>query len=300
MPIIERIKYFFFTVENDWEFGVAKTTIEKFITGSNLPRIKWFSMPRNVFRGDPFGVKIDSVYYIFYEEYNKDKKYGIIRCMLLNSELKIIDDKVIIDDGTHFSFPVIFKYNDEFYLLPENYAKGKLTLYKAIKFPFEWKEEKVLLNLPCIDSIIFYEDNYWWLIYSNANIDNFNSVLNLRKNVDLFGDWDAAKEFTFNKEAYNTRCGGNVFKHNNMLYRVTQNCKDSYGQSLVINKVVNLSDTDFKEEPVKEIILNNFGVSGCHTLNACGDITLIDRKRERLYLKSFKMIKKSIKNKLLL
>ena len=294
----ERIKYLFFEVMNDWQIGISVSSIQSFLTNDEIPRIKWLAQPKDVIWADPFGIQRDDKYYIFYEEYHKVKEYATINCMVLDANLEEIDRKVIIDEGTHSSFPLVFAYSGQYYMLPETFAAGKLVLYIAANFPYEWKQHKVLLNIPCVDGIVFFRDSHWWLLYCKSTAKDGNSLFFIRKSVDLFGDWEQCPEHTFHNGPYNSRPAGEVFEHNKELYRVTQNCTDSYGQSIVINKIIDLSDTGYKEEAVKEMAFNVPGVSGFHTLSSCGDLSLVDRRKERLFLRTPGKILESISNKL--
>jgi hypothetical protein len=236
-----------------------------------------------VFRADPFGIEVEDFYYLFYEEYNKITAYGTINCMVLNKQFDILDDKVVIDESIHFSYPYIFRYQGDFYILPETYKKNELAIYKAINFPFDWKREKCLLKEPCMDSVLFFKDNMWWLIYSkfDYNADNYF----IRSNKNFIEGWEDCREYEISGSRYNSRCGGSIFENEETLYRVTQNCTDFYGQSVVINKINILSLPEYSETPVREININKGIVAGFHTISSCSQIVFIDRRRRRLFLK---------------
>jgi len=292
---IERLKYFFFDVENDWEIGFSKVPIEHFLS-NNQPKMNWLKMPRNVFWADPFGMHLEDKYFVFYEEFNKIKDYGTINCLVLNKQFEIIENKVIIDEGVHFSFPYLFQWKGEYYMLPETCQKNEISLYKSSNFPFEWKQEKVLLKIPGMDNVLFHHSGKWWLVYSSANSET-ESIYYARSNNDLLGDWEKCEEQIVHGSLYNSRSGGSVFEHKDELFRIMQNCTDSYGQSVVINKIVNLSETDFREEAIKEIKLTSYLNTGFHTISKCGSISLIDRRRERLFIKPIGKMFKSVFSK---
>lgn len=283
--IINRIKYFLFHVQNDWEIGFIQLTIEDVIASGKVPKIHWLKMPRNVFWADPFGVQVDEKYYIFYEEFRKDLQYGVINCMVMDSHFKMLSNQTIIDENTHFSFPQIIPYNGEYYMLPETLQKNKLSLYKCTTFPWKWEEENVLLEEPCSDSILFLLENEWYLFYSKANAGH---NLRLKKSNDLTGDWSLQQEYLISQSPANARNGGEVFKCEKGIFRISQYGKTFYGEKIGIHKVQNILPAAYQETLIREISLQKGLVSCCHTLNSCGNITLIDRRRERLYIKSLK------------
>ena len=56
--------------------------------------------------------------------------------------------KPILKDKFHFSYPHIFEYNNDIYMIPETYQSLQLRLYKCKDFPYTWELEKVLFEVP--------------------------------------------------------------------------------------------------------------------------------------------------------
>ena len=42
----------------------------------------------------------------------------------------------IINEPFHMSFPNVFKFENEFYMMPENSESNQLRLYNAVDFPY--------------------------------------------------------------------------------------------------------------------------------------------------------------------
>ena len=291
--ILNRFKYFFYDVHNGWEIGLIKIPIEKVILEKRLEKIHWLKTPKNVIWADPFGLKVGNRYYIYYEE-KHEGKYGIINCMVLDEKLNILSNTTIIDEGKHFSFPNVFKFENTYFMLPETFEKGRLSLYRCVQFPFEWKEEVIILNEACIDSSLFFYNDIWYLLY--CKIGHGNNLF-LRTNTKLKQGWEDCKELLVSEDSFNSQNGGRMLIIGEELFRVSQNCSDIYGESLVINQVNHISKDFFKESFYHEFKLSLKRITCCHTLNKCGDITLIDRRRERYYLKSFKRMVNALINK---
>ena len=289
-----RIKYFFFHVQNDWEIGFSRISIEKFIHSKKNPKIQWFKMPKNVFWADPFGIRVKDKYFIFYEEFRKKENYGVINCIEMDFDFNIIKNGTVIDEKTHFSFPQIISSDGEKYMLPETCNKEKLSLYRCISFPWVWEEDLVLINKPCVDSILYQKNNIWYLFYSKASDNNRGY---LRMNSNLKSNWEDCQEYLINNNSENSRNGGQIIDLKNESYRISQNCSNIYGEKIGIHKITEISPDSYSEVSIKEISLKKGSVTCCHTLNECGDLTLIDRRRERLYLKSFAEIYQSIMKK---
>ena len=292
--LINGLKYLLFDVHNGWEMGFMSTPIEKVISNKKLGDIHWLKTPKNTIWADPFGLKVDNHYYVYYEE-KYQGEYGVVNCMVLDDKLNMITNKTIIDEGVHFSFPNVFEFDHSYYMLPETYEKGRLSLYECLEFPFEWKEEVIILNEPCVDSSLFFYEGMWFLLYCKLGHEN---NLFLKINSKLKEGWGEVDEVLVNQDPFNSQNGGRIIDINGNLFRVSQNCSKIYGESIVVNAIDQLSNESYNESIFHEFKLKSKTVSCCHTLNSCGDITLIDRRRERYYLKSPKGILSDLLKKL--
>lgn len=284
--IVERLKYFFCHVHNDWQIGIIKSDLNKFIFSNLSQKIKWIKTDFSVYQADPFGIEKDGNLYLFYEEYLKNNEYAILKCSIYDTHLRRIDERVILDDGTHKSFPFVFENNNQYYLMPESGALDKLIIYESIDFPFEWGNEKVLLHFACSDAILKKLENKWYLFYSKSKVENENEILYMRSSEDLFCDWDSQKEFIGIKDYYSSRNAGNIYKINGNYYRFSQNCLNQYGENIVVNHITNIDIQHYTETFTleKKIQTKN---NGFHTLNATEKYVLVDRRFYRLKLKSF-------------
>ena len=294
----ERVLHFLFEIDNDWEIGIINQPIQTIFKRKKLGKVNWLKMPRGVFWADPFGIKVENNYYLFYEEFNKKKGYGTINCMQLDENLNVIKNEVVIDSGSHLSFPFIFKENDGFYILPESCQANELSLYKAIIFPFQWVKDTVLIEEPCMDTIIFKYKNYWHLLYTLSKGPFQPHTLFHRKNTELKTNWSETHLFHFENNGFNSRGAGNIFEIDGKLYRASQNCKFSYGKSIVFNEV-KIEENSFSEKACLEIVYNRFLTSGFHTISSCEAISFIDRRRRRLFVKNLSEIFLSLKKYLL-
>jgi len=78
-----------------------------------------------------------------------------------------------------------------------------------------------------------------------------------------------------------SRPAGVPFWHHGELFRPAQDCSQTYGGQIAINKIRVLTPTEFREEVVKVVTPPAEGPyqMGVHTLSAVGDFTVIDGKR---------------------
>lgn len=262
-----------------------------------MPQVRWIDMPRDRFWADPFGVERGGRYYIFYEELIYARNIGTINCIVLDSNFQVIENKLVLSEDYHFSYPYLIQQEGVDYMLPETCGADKLTLYKCVNWPYEWQPEKVLLNTPCIDTVLFQSGGYWWLIYTKKDEREGNEIYYIRRNTHMTDGWETCAEQRIDGGRYNSRSGGSVFETGGKLYRVTQNCTDSYGQSVVINEIKDMAEGHYREEAVREVRDPSPDVYGFHTISAMGNLSLVDRRRERRYGKSAGQVVRTFLNK---
>lgn len=78
-----------------------------------------------------------------------------------------------------------------------------------------------------------------------------------------------------------SRPAGNLIEVDGVWYRPSQNSKYTYGGSITINKLLFLSETEYKEEFYMSVYLNkrkkcNRGMHGIHTINGIDDTIVVD------------------------
>ena len=94
---------------------------------------------------DPFYVKFKKKEFIFFEKYSYINGKGCISVgELVNSKLINIQD--ILVKNYHLSYPFIYKFKKNYYLIPETHENKRLEIYVAENFPFKWKLYKTALE----------------------------------------------------------------------------------------------------------------------------------------------------------
>ena len=124
--------------------------------------------PKDVSRADPFIVYKDGKYYIFFEEFDIKKRHGYLcageYCQNCN-EIKNI--RVILNEKYHLSFPNVFLYKNEYYMIPESSENKTIDLYKFINFPYNLVKIKTLINnISAADNVLLFKDQKVYLFTS--------------------------------------------------------------------------------------------------------------------------------------
>ncbi len=127
--ILKKItKIFFF---EQWILLYATESNDKF----NWKNFKPILPPRGQFWADPFIWVREGSYYIFYEEFFLSNFRGRISCLALDEEMQITSNLPVLEKPYHLSYPFLFEYESQLYMLPETKESGRIELYQCTHFP---------------------------------------------------------------------------------------------------------------------------------------------------------------------
>src|SRR5690606_18902655 len=102
--------------------------------------------------------------YMFFEILDKSIGRGVIGLATSQDGEKWNYEKVVLKENFHLSYPYVFEHNNNFYMIPETCEAGKVILYKAKQFPYEWEETSTLLQGKYVDASVFQHENKWWML----------------------------------------------------------------------------------------------------------------------------------------
>lgn len=201
-----------------------------------------------MFVADPFLIKKDSKWFMFFEVFNELSGQGDIGMSMSDDGKKWVYQKIVLDEPFHISYPHVFEYNNEVYMIPESAEANELRLYKAEEFPYKWKMIKILLKGSFGDHEILQKDNVWWIFVGAAPAKH--NVLRLFYADSLFGEWKEHPVSPIVKnDANKARPGGRIVFENGKIYRFGQDCAPSYGNALNAFEIVTLNKNEYKEIP---------------------------------------------------
>jgi hypothetical protein len=270
---------------DQWGIGIAYEPITAFLQPDNNPTIHWLLSPVVKNLADPFVIIRNQRRYLFCEEFDYSASKGRIIMAEINDE-KILELRTVIELPVHVSYPYLLQENGELYCVPETAKAEEIGLYKIVEFPHCWKKIGVLINrFPGRDNTLFKHRDRWWLTSADADYRLF-----IWHAMNLFGPWIPHPSNPVKSNIESSRPAGTPFMHDGFLYRPAQDCSRTYGERIVLNKVTQLTPTEFNEEPAAfiEPDPNSPYPDGLHTVCASGDVTFLDGKRTRFIKSAFK------------
>ena len=245
-----KIKNFFtkfIAKRSKWSIGIYQTkellnppkVIPQTITNKNIDNLN------ASFVADPFLFKHNNKIYCFFEIKDKDKNKGVIGYSESIDGINFKYKNVILEEKYHLSYPNIYKINNEIYMIPEIGESREIRIYKAVNFPDKWIYYKTILKGKYwADPTLFFYNNKWYLFVS----ENTHNTLYIYISNSFDGEYTPhpLNPIYSNNKKF-ARCGGNIFKYNNLILRPAQDCSKRYGEKLYLMKIDKLSPTEYKE-----------------------------------------------------
>lgn len=221
------------------DLGPAERAINPVITEDDVTDIE------AAFVADPFLLKEDDQYYMFFEILNRANNQGDIGYATSPDGLNWNYEQVILDEDFHLSYPNVFKWNGEHYMVPESHETSSVRLYKALDFPVAWEHVSDLLaGYLFVDPTVFYFDGMWWMFSTTPR----NDVLNVHFSEQLESGWTPHPMNPVVRDDANiSRPGGNVIIHNGRPIRFTQDDDPEYGIQVRAFEITDLSPISYAE-----------------------------------------------------
>lgn len=264
-----------------WNIGFVKQSVEDLVLRKKFNgKVIWLAEDKADYSADPFVVNIGDHLFIYYEELNFWKVKGkISRIKNFNFDTKQ-SITGFVPKGIHFSYPYIFEDKSNIYCIPETADVDEVSLYQLSRTNYtKLKKKRVLLKgSRYVDtSIVHYNGKYWLF----TNVDGKLNDIYIYYSTSLEGDFKPHKLNPIQVDSKNCRGAGNLFTVGGQLYRPTQNLDVRYGGSIMINKILELSEQSFKSEMDFELIPEGPYLEGMHTISFASDLIVVDGKRRR-------------------
>ena len=244
-----------------------------------LHRYKLLLPPADRFWADPFPVTVDDGFLVFVEELPFRTNKGHISVLDLDRNGQLRRVEPVLEKPQHLSYPFVFEWRDEHYMIPETGAARRIELYRATDFPGGWTPEEVLLDdVYAVDATVAEIDGRWWM-FANIAPDGTRNYdeLHVFHAPSPHGPWQPHRRNPVRSDARCARPAGRLFWWNGNLYRPSQDCSGQYGAAIAINKVSELTASEYRETTVARVEPKWApNLLGAHTLNSAPGISIVD------------------------
>jgi hypothetical protein len=231
---------------------------------------------------DPFPFCYNNQNNIFFEDYDLKTNKGLISFITLNDNNIPSETSIALEEPFHLSYPFIFEYKNDVYMIPESKESNSIRLYKALHYPDKWILSKILISgIDAVDTTLLFYNNKCWIF---TNIATHGAEASEELSVfyadDLMGEWTPHPLNPVISDIRYARPAGAIFFEKGVLIRPSQNCLYTYGYAINLNHIEVLSETAYKESPIRTIFPSELGrYKGTHTYNKFNKIECFDVKK---------------------
>jgi hypothetical protein len=259
----------------------------RFVDGADVidlrahPPTGWHDLPddRRRFYADPFPIEHNGRTIVFVEDFAHAPGYGVISAVEFNADGPVGAPRVVLDTGSHLSYPFVFSHQDALWMVPESGAARTIDLYRATNFPDGWAKEATLVSdIVASDATLLERDGVWWM-FATVQDDGgaYSDALHLWSAPTLLGPWLPHKRNPVLIDIGSARPAGRIVSRNGRLIRPVQDCRNGYGAALGLAEITRLDDEGY-EQRIDTILRAGPLWPGrrLHTLNRAGRLECID------------------------
>ncbi len=238
--------------------------------------------PAGQYWADPFPMRVGGAEYVLFEDYRYATNRGVISALELGPDGPVGEPQVVLNPGYHLSYPFVFSWRGDSYMIPESVDEHRVELYRGIRAPYEWTLEQVLMkDIPLADCTLAEIGGTWWM-FANSPVPgaSYWDELHLFHAPSPIGPWTPHRLNPVVSDVRTARPAGALFQRGGAWYRPSQDSSGGYGSATNIQRIVRLDEHHYEEATVARLLPQwQPGLTGVHTVNALGGLTVIDVKR---------------------
>jgi hypothetical protein len=239
--------------------------------------------PADRFYADPFVAEHNDSTFVFFEEYAYRDGKGTIACAELRPD-GIGEPRTVLAGPDHLSYPSLFQWRGEWFMVPETGARRRVEIWRARRFPDEWALETVAIDgVDACDATVCEHDGRWWMFVTLCVTGGPRA-----DEVSLFhadaplGPWRPHRANPVVSHAAHARSAGALYREGGALIRPSQDARGGYGRAITLSRVDRLTSREYRETPIGSIDPTwHPRVRGTHTIARSSMFDVIDGRLVR-------------------
>jgi hypothetical protein len=219
-------------------------------------------------------VHVGDRWHMFFEVMNGRTGRGEIGSAISEDARRWTYRKIVLAEPFHLSYPYVFEWMHEYYMIPECHQTKTIRLYKAEPFPERWSFVATLISgRSFMDASVFFRNQHWWL-FTETNPDYRCDTLRLYHAPELTGPWqEHPRSPLIEGNPHIARPAGRVLTLSDRVLRFAQDCVPSYGTKVRALEIMRLTAGEYCEReidasPILTPSGNGWNGSGMHHIDA--------------------------------
>jgi hypothetical protein len=181
-------------------------------------------------------------------------------------------EQVVLKEPFHLSYPYVFEWQGNHYMIPETLGAHAVCLYKADNFPTSWTMQRRLIGGAHADPSIVHCDDLWWMFVCATPYGH--DVLRLYFARDLEGPWNEhPRSPLIENDKQRARPAGRILPLGHHLIRFSQDCVPDYGTRVRAFEIKELTreayvEVEHPNSPVLSPSGQGWNAMGMHHIDA--------------------------------
>ncbi|THF54585.1 hypothetical protein E6C48_21400 [Mesorhizobium composti] len=216
---------------------------------------------------------------IFVEDYPHATGKAIISLVRIGADGAVRGPvEPVLEEPFHLSYPQVFDWQGDVWMLPEGSASGRLTLYRAARFPDRWVAEAVLLEGKISDATLFQQDGSWWLFATDRDgYGSTSDTMVVFRAPSPAGPWRPHRMNPIVIDRAMARPGGAFATVDGRPLLPVQDGTEGYGGGLGLSELLELDENTVRLAPPRPVSgRGDWPYPRIHTLNRAGRLEVID------------------------
>jgi hypothetical protein len=261
-----------------WRIGIRFSRTPLFEEGAvALASFKWYEAPPGRWFADAIAFQHNGRQWLFLEDFDEETQKAVISVAEIGSDGQMDTVRPCLAQPYHLSYPLVFAHDGEIFMIPETLEKERVELYRAQRFPFEWKLEKVLAPIRAVDTTPLFHAGRWWFFTTIAEPRGWGSLGFLFTADHLTGEWALHPSSPISSSSIDARSAGPILRWGSRLLRPTQSACPGYGYSFSLHDITRLDPDGFRQERLATIDpAGTPPLLGTHSYSRAGDLEAID------------------------
>jgi hypothetical protein len=237
--------------------------------------------PAGHFYADPIPFEHRGERFVFFEDLDFATHKGVLRCTRLTADGQPAETRLVLERPYHLSYPFVFRWRDDIWMIPESEQNGTIELWRAAEFPWRWQLERALFEgVRAFDTTLLEQGGRLWMFVNLAEPRaSGDDELFLFHADSLHGPWRPHPANPIVSDVRRARPAGPLFRLGESLIRPSQDCSRTYGGAIVLHRVDALNEAEYRETPISRIEPSwRRGAFGTHTIGVSEHLEVIDWK----------------------
>lgn len=209
---------------------------------------------RDRYFADPFLMEHGGRTYLFAEEFPFATGRGIISVAEIGRDNSVSPFRPVLERPYHLSYPFVFAWDDQIWMMPEASEGGSVELYRAVDFPHRWELDRKLIDgvAGCDATIFPFLDQYWMAMTATRLAGSTWDKMRLFQATSPLGQWREHRGGLVRIDSSNARPAGAALMREGKLIRPAQDSSQFYGGGMTLLEIRDIAATCL-EVPVAAI-----------------------------------------------